>query len=245
MSYLIIGASSGLGKDLTYEFARNNKNLIICSRDLRDLKALKFDLETKFKVNVHIIQIDLALIEKVKKKINFSKKPFFNIKGVLFPAGEMNSEDCIGLDYQKINNLLSSNFSSITYLITNYIKYKKRGLIVGYGSVSAQIGRKVNPFYSASKRALESFFESLMFQYGNKNYNIQFYVLGYLKTNLSFGKKLFLPRGSTIKLSKLVYKNRFLKNKKIYFPSWWILIIFVIKLLPLKFFMLVNNFFNK
>lgn len=245
MSYLIIGASSGLGKDLAYEFARNKKNLIISSRDLRDLKALKFDLETKFKVNIKIIQIDLTLIENIKKKINFNKKLFLNLEGVLFPAGEMYSEDYMDLEYKKINDLISSNFSSISYLITNYIKNKKKGLIVGYGSVSAQLGREINPYYSASKRALESFFESLAFQCRNKNYNIQFYVLGYLKTNLSFGKKLFLPRGSTIKLSKLVYKNRFLKNKKIYFPSWWGIITFFIKLLPLKFLILFNNFLNK
>ena len=245
MSYLIIGASSGLGKEIAYEFARNKKNLIISSRDIRDLESLKYDIETKFKVKVRIIQIDLSLIEKVKKKINFNKIFFKNIDGVLFPIGQMYNDDNIVLDAKKAYTLLSSNFLSIAYLISNYIKYKKRGSIIGFGSVSAQLGRKINPYYSASKRALESFFESLIFQCSNKNYYIQFYVLGYLKTNLSFGKNLLFPRGSTNKLAKLVYKNRFLKNKRIYFPHWWTLIVLIIKLLPLKFLIFFSKFLNK
>ena len=69
MSYLIIGASSGLGKEIAYEFARNKKNLIISSRDIRDLESLKYDIEIKFDVKVKILQIDLSQIEKVKKKL--------------------------------------------------------------------------------------------------------------------------------------------------------------------------------
>ena len=87
MSYFIIGASSGLGKDLAYEFASKGNNLIISSRDIRDLKNLKKDIELKHKVRVTTLQIDIELIEKVKKII-FAKKFFFkNINGILIPAG--------------------------------------------------------------------------------------------------------------------------------------------------------------
>ena len=49
MKYLIIGASSGLGKALAYAFARNNHDLILVSRDVRDLSALKQILKTNIK----------------------------------------------------------------------------------------------------------------------------------------------------------------------------------------------------
>ena len=44
MNYLIVGASSGLGRDLAYKFAENSNNLILVSRDERDLKVLKSDI---------------------------------------------------------------------------------------------------------------------------------------------------------------------------------------------------------
>ena len=43
MNYLILGASSGLGKDLAYVFAKNLHNLILISRDDRDLAPIKSD----------------------------------------------------------------------------------------------------------------------------------------------------------------------------------------------------------
>ena len=52
MNYLIIGASSGLGRELAYTFAESNNNLIISSRDAKDLNAIKSDLENKYKIKV-------------------------------------------------------------------------------------------------------------------------------------------------------------------------------------------------
>ena len=43
MRYLILGASSGLGRELAYLLAKKNNNLVIISRDERDLKAIKQD----------------------------------------------------------------------------------------------------------------------------------------------------------------------------------------------------------
>ena len=109
----------------------------------------------------------------------------------------------------------------------------------GFGSVSAYLGREVNSGYAASKRALESLFESLAVTNIKKNIKIQFYVLGYLESNMTFGKNLILPKGSTNELANIVYKNINKKYKKIYFPFWWGAISFILKILP---FVLIKNF---
>ena len=49
MNYLIVGASSGLGRDLAYALSKKTHNLILISRDIRDLVAIKSDLENRFK----------------------------------------------------------------------------------------------------------------------------------------------------------------------------------------------------
>ena len=56
MKYLIIGASSGLGRELAYEYAKNKHDLVLISRDLRDLTAIKSDLEKKSEIKVEIIR---------------------------------------------------------------------------------------------------------------------------------------------------------------------------------------------
>ena len=237
MNYLIVGASSGLGRELCYTFAKNNNNLIICSRDLRDLTAIKSDIEKKFKVKVESIEIDLTSKENIKK-ILANKKLFKKTDGILFPVGLMFEKDKINLEVEKINKLIQANFSSIACIISTFLSYKNKGLIVGFGSVSGYLGRELNTYYAASKRALESYFESIGFENKKNNMKIQFYTLGYLETNLSFGKKLILPKGSPQILSEIVYKNRNQKLKKYFFPKWWSLIVFLLKILPYS--LLVN-----
>lgn len=248
MSYLIIGASSGLGKSLAYEFAKNKENLIIVSRHGKDLEALKNDIVNNYKVKVKSLSLDFSSIEKVKKKINSSGDFFNNIEGILFPIGQMDELDFIDkLDINQINALLSANFASIAFMISKYLKIKKnkKGIIVGFGSISGYLGRKFNPYYSASKRALESFFESLILANKNNQLYIQFYTLGYLNTNLSFGKNLYLPKASTKLLAKIVFKNLYKKNKKFFFPSWWSLVVLLIKILPFEFILFFLKFLKK
>ena len=64
--------------------------------------------------------------------------------------------------------------------------------------------------------------------------NIQFYILGYMDTNLAFGKKLKLPKSSPKRLAKIVYKNRKRKFEKIFFPRWWGIIAIILNLTPHK-----------
>ena len=89
MSNLIIGASSGLGREIAYEFARNSKNLILISRNLKDLEILKSDLEIKFKIEVNVFQLDFSDLNEVSKFILDNTKVLENIDGVLFPIGMM------------------------------------------------------------------------------------------------------------------------------------------------------------
>ena len=69
MKYLIVSASSGLGKELAYSFAERNHDLILVSRDIRDLSALKSDIENKYKNNIEILSIDLSSNDEITKKL--------------------------------------------------------------------------------------------------------------------------------------------------------------------------------
>tara|TARA_B100001765_G_scaffold206782_1_gene164316 strand:- start:28 stop:768 length:741 start_codon:yes stop_codon:yes gene_type:complete len=235
MSYLILGASSGLGRELANILAQNSNDLIIISRDEKDLKAIKFDLETKFKVVVKYFAVDVSLYDEVKKFLDSNLNLLNEVQGILFPVGMMKSKDEILTDMSIINSLIQANMGAVAYFLSKiypiFIK-KNKGVIVGFGSVSSTIGRDVNAIYAASKRGLESLFESLSIIALPTKLKIQFYTLGYLDTNLSYGKKLLLPKGSTKKLAKIVYKNLNKSYKKIYYPSWWAVITIVIKILP-------------
>ena len=235
MSYLILGASSGLGRELAYILAKNSNDLIIISRDERDLRAIKSDLEIKYKITVKYFVVDASSFDEVKKFLYSNLNLLSEIQGILFPVGMMETKDEILNEMSVSNSLIQANMGVVAYFLSKIFPIfmqKNKGVIVGFGSFSSAIGRDVNTVYAASKRGLESLFESLAISAIPSKLKIQFYTIGYLDTNLSYGKKLLLPKGSTKKLAKIVYKNLNKNYRKIYYPSWWSVIAIIIKILP-------------
>ena len=234
MSYLIIGASSGLGRELALRFAKEKNNLILISRDIRDLNAIKSDLEHRHGIKVKCIEIDFSSIEEINQKLFINEETLKNLKGILFPIGLMFEHDNFELNINDASKLIYANFLSISFTLNKLsgLLNKQNASIVGFGSVSGLLGRNLNPNYSAAKRGLESYFESLAFEEKFQNTKIQFYILGYLDTNLAFGKKIKLPKGSTKKLANIVYKNKNINLKKTFYPKFWNLIGFALKILP-------------
>jgi len=235
MSYLILGASSGLGRELANILAKNAKDLIIISRDERDLKTIKSDLETKFKITVKYFALDASSFDEVRKFLESNLNLLGETQGIMFPIGMVEAKDEILNDMSISNSLIQANMGAIAYFLSKifpiFLK-NNSGVIVGFGSVSSAVGRDVNTIYAASKRGLESLFESLAITALSSKIKIQFYTIGYLDSNLAYGRKLLLPKGSTNKLAKIVYKNLEKNYKKIYYPSWWVVIVIIIKILP-------------
>ena len=235
MSYLILGASSGLGRELANVLAKNSNNLIIISRDERDLKTIKSDLETKFKITVKYFVLDASSFSDVKVFLEINLKLLEELEGIMFPIGMIEEKDEILNDISTSNRLIQANMGSISYFLSKVLPVflkKNKGVIVGFGSVSSAIGREVNTVYAASKRGLESLFESLALTTATSKIKIQFYTIGYLDSNLAYGRKLLLPKGSVKKLANKVRKNLKKNYIKSYFPSWWFFIVVIIKLLP-------------
>ena len=122
MSYLIVGASSGLGRDLAYTFAEQKNNLILVSRDEKDLIATKSDIEIRYKANVKILSIDFSSFDEINSKLFSDEKMFQNLKGVLFPIGHMFENDNVDLDIENIQSIMFSNYLSTVYTISKLKK---------------------------------------------------------------------------------------------------------------------------
>ena len=121
MKYLIIGASSGLGRELANKFAEKKKNLVLVSRDERDLKALKTDLELKHSVSVEYLALDFSSIED---NIEYYKKLTSNypIKSIEDPFAEEDWES-----WKKITNEIGNNVQIVgdDLFVTNVNRLSK------------------------------------------------------------------------------------------------------------------------
>lgn len=235
MNYIIFGASAGLGRALANKFAAAGHDLIVLSSDERDLSALAADLSIRHGVRVAKLTADVAAGDAYLDDLAAEADRYGGIDGLLFPVGAVLPGDDGTLESENVTWLTRVNFLCIVAAIARFLpslRSRSQAVIVGFGSVAATRGRKANMVYAAAKRALQSLFESLRHACVGSNITVQFYVLGYIDTNLAFGRRTPLPRADPEFLSARVLRDLGRDIGVAYHPSFWRLVCTLLRWTP-------------
>ena len=139
----------------------------------------------------------------------------------------------------KIYNIFNVNLVNVCIFINHCLEILKdtKLTITGFGSISAIRGRSRNSTYAAAKRGLESYFESLRHAEAESEITIQFYLLGYLKTNLTFGEETVGPKPVEVdKLATEVFDNISKDFGMKFYPRVWIPLMMAFRFMPWEFF---------
>jgi short-subunit dehydrogenase len=235
MRYVIVGASAGLGRALAERLAQDKHELLLIGRDQRDLHAIAADLSQRFGAETKVLAADVGQPDAVSEGLNAVLAGWTPIDGLLFPIGSASDEDTIDLPQKQVHEIVSTNFLSIVAVIKLLLPYltgNGRGVIVGFGSVAAARGRSYNIGYSAAKRALQSYFESLRHSVSERGIRVQFYIPGFLDTNLAYGVRTPLPKAKAHRLADTVVRHLGKDVGVRYFPAWWRPLCVALKLTP-------------
>ena len=235
MRLMIIGASAGLGRALAEEMARRGHHLLLVATDARDLAALSAHLSLRYTIRAEYLECRLAPGSPGVASITAAAASFGSIEGLLFPIGFSIEDDQSTLDECSIRQLVEANFLCVACLVAHcWPVFLKQGYgsIVGFGSVAAIRGRKRNVIYSAAKRALSSYFESLRHAAANTGIRVQFYQVGYLDTSQNFGRKLILPRCPPERVASRVAENLLRDTGVVFLPRFWMVVDVVVRCLP-------------
>ncbi len=233
---IIIGGSKGLGLSLAEEFSIDNKVIAISRHRQnylsKNIKHLQFDINND----------DINILDQVIGKENIS--------AVFFTVGLIDQQDDINLEFSKIEKIYNTNFISITKLAKFFLvkeKLKSNGLLCFCSSVTTFFSRDKQVFYASSKHGLNSYVNSLRayFYKNNINLRVSNLILGYLDTEMSGIKyKSPLKKMSPIVLAKKIKKDYKKMNSNIIIPSYWIFILFILKILPQKIILKIMKLFN-
>jgi short-subunit dehydrogenase len=236
MKSLIIGASAGLGRALAEELAKKGDELFLVASDARDLESLAKDLQIRFGLKVssktiNLNSFDAQLFASDVLKIMPELDNLFLIAG-LYDVSSNNS-------IEAAESLIDINFRSpvrIAEAFLSYFESRGQGNIVGAGSIAAIRPREAAPIYGAAKRALEFYVQALRHRFSKlencQRLYTQFYRLGYLDTQMTFGKKLLFPALSPSKAAKIIVARLNTDVELEYLPSWWCVAALVYRCLP-------------
>lgn len=180
---LITGASSGIGLALTQVFAENGFSVMMSARNHQNLE-LAAEPFRKVGHSVATFVADVSMEDNVKQLIEATVKQFGKINVLICNAGITMRGLVKESEINIIRNVININFWGAVYATKYALPYieKEKGSIIAMSSVAGYVGLPTRSGYSASKFAMEGFFESLRIEYLKKDLHVLIARPGFTKT---------------------------------------------------------------
>ncbi|MFD0993803.1 SDR family oxidoreductase [Tenacibaculum geojense] len=182
----ITGASSGIGKSLAIYLSQQNTKLILSSRNITQLNAVKSLCSNSKEVSV--LPLDLENYNNLEEKVSEALS-FFGTIDILVNNGGISQRSLAentSIDVDK--RIMDINYLgtvALTKAILPYFIEKKSGQLVVTTSIVGKIGTPLRSSYAASKHALHGFFDSLRAEVAKYNIIITLICPGFVTTNIS------------------------------------------------------------
>ena len=185
----ITGASSGIGKAITYAFGKNGDNLILCARRLEKLEEIKKDIESKYDVKVDIYKLDVTVYEEVVSVVKEAVNRNIHIDVLINNAGL-----ALGLDkfqdysISDMEIMLNTNVKRLLYvtreIIPNMIS-QNSGHIINIGSTAGMYSYANGAVYCATKVAVRFLSDGIRIDTIDKNIKVTTIQPGIVETDFS------------------------------------------------------------
>lgn len=235
MKVLIFGASAGLGRCLAEELAGHGHDLLLIASDLSDLDAMASDIRLRFGVSAQTCASRVSTTGDWLKPVLEGLEAFGTPDILMFPIGASSEEDQGLLGPSQARELVEVNFLAVVATVSAVLPDMLRrstGLIVGFGSIASARGRRRNVVYAAAKRGLQSYFESLRHLTAGSGVRTQFFQMGYLRTQQSFGRRRLFPAADPRDLAREIVGGLHTREGVFFRPKYWRLVVLVLRLLP-------------
>ena len=159
---VVTGASSGIGRSLSIEFARNGYNVVAAARKVDQLESVKKDIE-KAGGKALIVATDVSKESDCERLMAETMTTFGRIDVLINNAGISMRAVFEKTDLNVIRQLMDINFWGTVYCTKFALPHllKSKGSVVGISSIAGKKGLPGRTGYSASKFAMEGFLETL------------------------------------------------------------------------------------
>lgn len=186
----ITGASSGIGEGLAHELARHDTTLILSSRRLEALEAVRNSLPESSRSRVHLLPFDLTAAETLEDVTNRALAFSGRIDVVILNGGisqrSLVRNTLLSVDRELMEVDYFANIAITKYLLPHFTS-RDAGHIVVMSSVLGYIGTPFRSGYAAAKHALHGYYDSLRAELWRKTKGIKVTLIcpGWVKTSIT------------------------------------------------------------
>lgn len=226
---LIIGASSGIGKELSKLLVFDGYKVVITGRREKLLQEIKAINPNMFVVKIH----DVNALETCESLFKSVIEELKTLDLVVYSSGV--GEPNYQLEWEKELPTLQTNVLAATRIYgLAYQVFKEQGFghLVGISSIASIRGNRHVPAYFASKAFQANYLESLWMK--GKRSKAKIYVTdiqpGFVDTAMAIGDTFWMA--SLEKATNQIYSAIKKKKRKVYITKRWKLVAFVLKIVP-------------
>lgn len=230
---IIIGATSGIGKELALVFSSNGYEIGITGRRKNLLSGLASQLQTK----TYISSFDVRDTEIAMTMLGNLISDMGNVDIIIINAGTGSINKM--LDWAPEKDTIDTNVSGFIAMANVSIRFfinKKAGHLVGISSIAGLMPNNQAPAYSSSKAFISNYLLSLRGKMEKEKLPVFItdIIPGFVRTEMAKGEGLFWV-ASPKKAAKQIYSAITRKKKTAYITKRWIIIAFLIKFIPARF----------
>lgn len=186
---VITGASSGLGKCMTYAFAKQGANLVLLARRIERLEELKKELE-EYGVKVLTIKCDVTSTTDIENAANLAEKEFGKVDILVNCAGSSKDAGVLEMKDEEWDFTIATDLTSVfkmTRAFTNIMKKNNYGRVINIASMYGLVGNTEIPTiaYHSSKGGVVNFTRAAAAELAPYNITVNAICPGYFYTELT------------------------------------------------------------
>lgn len=229
-SAIVIGASSGIGRELAKLLASKHYDLGLVAR--RD--NLLVDLQKELAAKSYVQSMDISDLDDSKKKFQALIQAMGQVSLIVIAAsiGEITQD----LNWIEDKSTIDTNVIGVTFIIhlaMEHFMNQGKGQLVVLSSVAALRGSAYSLSYNASKSFISNYLEGLQAFVFKKKLPIFISDVrpGFVETRMAKGEGLFWVQ-PVPKITKQIWKAIVHKKEVVYVSKRWRLLAFFYRVLP-------------
>ena len=213
MKALITGASSGIGRDIAIELAKNGANVVINYSKDEDGADKTLNLIKEFGGYAIKVKENVKSFEGAKNIIDKTIESFGSIDIIVNNAGISKIGLFMDSTKEDIDNILDVNLKGAMYITKHGLPHmlNKGGNIINISSMWGEVGASCEVLYSSSKGGLNLFTKALAKEMAPSNIRVNAIAPGVIDTEMNS----FLDDDERRELEEEIPMGRFGKTSEI------------------------------
>ena len=237
MKAVILGATSGMGREIARRLAERGDSVFLLGKDLDELARSAADLAVRHprREEARHAACDLERPEQFASALDAADAALGGFDTVVVTAAMYATQDALEADVDLARRLVTVNFANTVVFFEHApqrLLARGGGRLTVFSSVAGERGRKPVAIYGASKAGLSTYLEALDHKFHAAGLSVLCVKPGFVRTAMTAGLKPPPFAGDPEDVAAQVLRAMARGKDVVYAPSIWALVMLVIRWLP-------------